>query len=426
MGQVFYDMGFLSSTEVIECSTSDLVGQYVGQTGPRTVKLLEKALGRILFIDEAYRLGDGLFAKEAVDELVSNLTLERFRGKIIVILAGYDQEMNDMLAVNPGLSSRFTEEVIFTNMPIPQCFELLRMELSKKQIRSSALADNSSLDYQEVAQLLTVLSSMSSWGNGRDLKELSKRMISHVFTSQTIVPDPDGHTTLPSADVVACIRSMLSQKQGRSTTSSMPGPSRLQSLLPTQSLGPQFSPPPPNLQTSTVTKEAPAPPELNEIPPSTPQEATRDPGVSDEVWNQLQADRRAEELERKIFEEEKKVIEQTLQEARRKKEEAAQEVARALAAEKAARDDAERNELMRRREEARLRQIAVREEQARIAQIQEARRQEEERKRKEEARVQAKIRQMGICPAGFQWIKQASGYRCAGGSHFLSNGALGI
>jgi hypothetical protein len=97
-----------------------------------------------------------------------------------------------------------------------------------------------------------------------------------------------------------------------------------------------------------------------------------------------------------------------------------------LAAERAARDDAERNELMKRLEEARIRQLAVRAEQARIAQIQEAKRQEEERKRKEEARVQAKIREMGICPAGFRWIKQSSGYRCAGGTHFLPNEALGI
>jgi hypothetical protein len=131
-------------------------------------------------------------------------------------------------------------------------------------------------------------------------------------------------------------------------------------------------------------------------------------------------------LDRKRVEEEQNAIEEDLQEACRKEEQAAQEVARALAAAKVARGDAERNELMRQREEARLRELAMREEQARIAQLQEAKRQEEARKRKEEARVQAKIRKMGICPAGFRWIKQAHGYRCAGGSHFLNNDVLGI
>jgi SpoVK/Ycf46/Vps4 family AAA+-type ATPase len=69
-------MGFLSSSKVEECSASDLVGQYVGHTGPKTKKLFEKALGQVLFIDEAYRLGEGRFAQEAVDELVGLLTQE--------------------------------------------------------------------------------------------------------------------------------------------------------------------------------------------------------------------------------------------------------------------------------------------------------------------------------------------------------------
>ena len=55
MGKVYYDMGLLNSNEIVECSASDLVGQYVGHTGPKTKKLLEKALGKVLFVDEAYR-----------------------------------------------------------------------------------------------------------------------------------------------------------------------------------------------------------------------------------------------------------------------------------------------------------------------------------------------------------------------------------
>jgi SpoVK/Ycf46/Vps4 family AAA+-type ATPase len=78
MGKVFYDAGFLSKAEVVECSASDMVGQYVGQTGPKVRQLLEKALGRVLFIDEAYRLVDGHFAKEAMDELVDAVTKERY------------------------------------------------------------------------------------------------------------------------------------------------------------------------------------------------------------------------------------------------------------------------------------------------------------------------------------------------------------
>src|SRR5258708_971367 len=128
MGEVYFDMGLLARATVHECSASDIVGQYVGQTGPLVRKTFEKALGQVLFIDEAYRLKDGPFAKEAIDEIVSLLTDERYKGKIIVILAGYDNDINELLAVNRGLSSRFTEEVIFVNLRPEECLQILEKE----------------------------------------------------------------------------------------------------------------------------------------------------------------------------------------------------------------------------------------------------------------------------------------------------------
>lgn len=94
MGKVYYDMGILGSDEVIESSATDLVGQYIGYTGPKTQELLEKVLGRLLLIDEAYYLADGQFTKEAMDEIVDCITKPKFAGKLIVILAGYDKDIN--------------------------------------------------------------------------------------------------------------------------------------------------------------------------------------------------------------------------------------------------------------------------------------------------------------------------------------------
>ncbi len=86
MGQVYYDMGFLSSVEVIESSASELIGQFVGQTGPKTRAVLEKALGKVLLIDESYRLSGSSFGNEALDELVDLLTKPKFVGKLLLFL----------------------------------------------------------------------------------------------------------------------------------------------------------------------------------------------------------------------------------------------------------------------------------------------------------------------------------------------------
>lgn len=88
MSQISYNMGFRSSAEVIECSVSDLVAQYVGQTGP---KVISKALGKVFFIGEAYRLDEGCFPGEAIDELVDCVTKTKFANKVIIILVRVNQ-----------------------------------------------------------------------------------------------------------------------------------------------------------------------------------------------------------------------------------------------------------------------------------------------------------------------------------------------
>lgn len=138
MGRVYYDMGMLSSDEVVECSATDLVGEYVGQTGPKTRQLFERALGRVLFVDEAYRLAEGHFAKDAMDELVRILTDERFRAKLIVILAGYDHEMDQLLTVNTGLTSRFQKQMLFRNLEPPQALDILKQALESTTSKSLA------------------------------------------------------------------------------------------------------------------------------------------------------------------------------------------------------------------------------------------------------------------------------------------------
>ncbi|KAF9474773.1 P-loop containing nucleoside triphosphate hydrolase protein, partial [Pholiota conissans] len=177
MGQVFYDMGFLGSAEVVECSASDLVGQYVGQTGPKTKKLFEKALGKVLFIDEAYRLGEGQFAQEAIDEMVGLVTQPRFKSKLVIILAGYENDMNRLMSVNAGLSSRFPDQITFENMDAESCISVVRKELMKKNVEVEGIDDSTSVLYNEMKEIIRDMSELNDWGNARDMITFSKDII---------------------------------------------------------------------------------------------------------------------------------------------------------------------------------------------------------------------------------------------------------
>ena len=418
MGQVYYDMGFLSSAEVIECSASELVGQYVGQTGPKTKKLFEKALGRVLFIDEAYRLGEGPFAKEAMDELVGILTQPNFLSKIVVILAGYDQEMNQLLAVNTGLSSRFPDEVIFRHMRPADCLELLKRELKKNNITLEDFDDETSETFDN---FINQLSELPSWGNARDIKTLAKEMAKGVLL-KVADGDPDDKLTLDASDALTDVLRMLMTRQER--TGNKPNNTASTSQgLPVQTLnpGPALAPPPTSIASPTIKTRAP-PKKIMET--AKQGDIKRDAGVTDAVWRQLQADKQAVENTAKGLQEEIRVAQQNAKEAA-KREKAEKALAKQLT-EKQAKDAAEQNELKRKQEEARLRECEARAERERIAAVLAARQREQAEQKHKEDRAQAKLREMGVCAQGFRWVKQANGYRCAGGMHFVSDRELGI
>ncbi|KAI6157079.1 P-loop containing nucleoside triphosphate hydrolase protein [Pisolithus tinctorius] len=526
LGQVYYDMGFLSSTDVVECSASDLVGQYVGHTGPKTKGVFEKALGKVLFVDEAYRLSEGHFAKEAMDEIVGLMTQERYMNKLIIILAGYEDEMNALLQVNPGLSSRFAEEIVFQNMTPDQCLTLLDKDLRKNGITIAELKDPSSAEYPTMSGIIKGMSSLPSWGNARDIKTIGKRMIQKAFSNAANSPGQPAFLSINEA--VSILKATWEEKQNRQN---MPGPSNLRKnspMPPMASMSGRAPPPPPtSSSTSTSTqgpKPPPPPPRQQESkdraskpprnqkkpkqPGTTPDVSTRasspapsqpetthnhsqkqsqsnrhaatkndtgpssdcvrrDPGVSDRVWAQLQAAKAAEEERKRQAMEEQRRLQQDLARAQREERLAeirrkvleeerakmaeqvrlAEEARRREAAVRAARDRAAA-ELKRKQEEEERRR---REEMARrLAEIErqaaEARRREQEvkaareraaeelkRKQQEEAQRQKKVeeaqkrlRSMGVCPVGYQWLRIGSGWRCAGGSHYISDTQLGM
>ncbi|KAM5494308.1 hypothetical protein MaudMau93_000324 [Microsporum audouinii] len=417
-GQIYYDLGFLSQVEVVECSSADLIGQYIGHTGPKTIKQLERGLGKVLFIDEAYRLGQGQFAQEAIDELVDNITKPKFAGKLIIILAGYDNDMNNLLRVNEGLSSRFADEIVFPSLSPKHCLQLLEDMLKQSQVAFPRMHDPSIyLDFQEqIAQM----SKLPGWGNARDVQSLAKAMVRAVYQSNTTKVD---QLILPAEVAQKCLRDMLVDRCKRANVTPS---SRPQYVGPVKSQDDSYSPPPVGIGASTKTKSEVSKQKEDEGPdkpqPGVTIEDGRDAGVADDIWEQLQTDKKDAEVQAQ----KSKLKIRELEEAQRAAEEVEKEAEKAAASlrEMKAKTDAEILERLRLREEARIREIEAKAEAERIRRELERKRQEEEQKRKKEELAQRKLREMGVCVAGFRWINQNGGYRCAGGAHWVSDSQL--
>lgn len=130
LGQIYFDIGLLASNKVVEVSRGDLVGEYVGHTAPKTQKVFERALGGILFIDEAYSLFKSVydFGNEAVETLLK--LMEDNREKIVVIIAGYPREIEDLLTSNPGLKSRFSKTLHFDDYSKKELAEIFNKMVS--------------------------------------------------------------------------------------------------------------------------------------------------------------------------------------------------------------------------------------------------------------------------------------------------------
>ncbi|MED4750233.1 AAA family ATPase [Brevibacillus choshinensis] len=132
-GKMFREMGILSKGHLIEVERADLVGEFIGHTAQKTRDLVKKALGGILFIDEAYSLargGEKDFGKEAVDCLTK--ALEDSNKDFICIIAGYNEEMENFLDLNPGLPSRFPVHITFDDYSVDELLEIANIMARNK------------------------------------------------------------------------------------------------------------------------------------------------------------------------------------------------------------------------------------------------------------------------------------------------------
>ncbi|KAJ6257338.1 Stage V sporulation protein K [Drechslerella dactyloides] len=214
LGQIYYDMGLLSKPEVVECSVSDVVGEYVGQTEAKVARLFNRALGKVLFIDEAYRLAGSsedtsryTFGAEAIGELVDGITKTKYSRKLVIVLAGYNRDMDRLMGMNQGLRSRFPTEIVFPRMQPKACLRHLQWKLKEYQIQ--IVDDEGSNEKQKkILDLFAKLHAMGLMDNGRDVETLAESISRHVLIGMKPDCDDESPLTVSTDEIIQLLLGM--------------------------------------------------------------------------------------------------------------------------------------------------------------------------------------------------------------------------
>jgi probable Rubsico expression protein CbbX len=203
MAEMLHRLGFLEQGHLVHAMRNDLVGEYIGQTAPKTKRVLDRAMGGVLFIDEAYylyRIGDSLdYGQEAIDILLQ--VMENDRDKLVVILAGYEDRMEEFFTSNPGMSSRIAHHLDFSAYEIGELTAIGRLMLERSRYYLSEEAEVALREYlrRQMAE--------PQFANARSVRnELERARLRHAHR---LASDPDRHWTrddlmrLEPADILA-------------------------------------------------------------------------------------------------------------------------------------------------------------------------------------------------------------------------------
>ncbi|MFW6642323.1 right-handed parallel beta-helix repeat-containing protein [Nocardiopsis algeriensis] len=203
-GQILAELDVLRYGHVVEVARADLVSQYVGGTAIKTTEVFERAKGGVLFIDEAYTLttgGEGGsgpdFGREAVDTLVK--LMEDHRDEVVVIVAGYTEDMERFLSANPGLASRFSKTIEFVNYEVDELVEIVRKLCDAHSYRlAPETVDALGAHFERMPK-------GPAFGNGREARKVFEEMIDRQASrlSGTLDDDPDSLTLLLPEDLGA-------------------------------------------------------------------------------------------------------------------------------------------------------------------------------------------------------------------------------
>lgn len=203
MAEILHRLGYIRRPEVVSVTRDDLVGQYIGHTAPKTKEVIKKAMGGVLFIDEAYYLykpeNERDYGQESIEILLQ--VMENNRDDLVVILAGYKDRMDKFFQSNPGMSSRIAHHIEFPDYGPDELLAIAKLMLRNQQYTLSLEAEKAFRDYLVRRMQQPHFANARSVRNALDRARL--RQANRLFESQRGTLTKQGLMTLEAADIQA-------------------------------------------------------------------------------------------------------------------------------------------------------------------------------------------------------------------------------
>lgn len=189
ISKIYHRLGLLPTDKVVEVDRAGLIAGYVGQTAAKVQEVINRALGGVLFIDEAYSLisenSENDFGNEAISALLKGM--EDNRDKLIVIAAGYENEMARFIDSNPGLKSRFSKKIHFDDYTPQQMLKILKIMCKNSGYEISPSAEEEAIEYFYKVQR----EDASGFGNARGVRNFFEQAVSRQASRIVNLEDPD-------------------------------------------------------------------------------------------------------------------------------------------------------------------------------------------------------------------------------------------
>ena len=216
MAEILKHLGYVRKGHLVAVTRDDLVGQYIGHTAPKTREILKRAMGGVLFIDEAYYLyrpeNERDYGQEAIEILLQ--VMENQRDDLVVILAGYKDRMERFFRSNPGMSSRVAHHIDFPDYTAAELLDISHLMLERMQYRFSAEAEVAFREYIERRRRQPHFANGRSMRNALDRARL--RQASRLFAQRDAALSREALITIEPADIRAS--RVFSEKTGQSQT----------------------------------------------------------------------------------------------------------------------------------------------------------------------------------------------------------------